>query len=148
MIRYLRAFWVALMLTIRGQTPTRRYQRLWDWIDSAVPLTQAIDEACEKSGLDKAQRQQTRLTLDGRETSMQTVLNTFKHHFTEEYPYLLNNLTEHSITAIYASNMNDQYFISRLHDSEPIVQNDTVLQAISRLGEHLGNIPPSTELET
>lgn len=146
MIRYLRAFWVALMMTLRGQTPGRSHQRLWEWIEGAVPLTQAVNVVAEKNNLTKAQRQQITLKLDGRETSMQTILSAIKHHLTEEYPYLLMNLTEHSITAIYASNMNDQYFMTRLKDTDALQQYPAVQQALNQLSDHLNSIPPSTEI--
>jgi hypothetical protein len=146
MQRYIRAFWVALKMTLRGETVQLPYQRLRDWIAEGEPLIKAIESAAEQDGFIREQREQHQLKLDGRNTSVSTVLDAVRHHLLEEYPFLLNNLTDHSITAIYASNMNDQYFVARLRDDTILQQYVAFHAAIIRLSEHLNNIPPSTEI--
>lgn len=145
-MRYIRAFWIALMMTLRGEKVEIPFARLREWIDQS---TKRLDEAvkvADQSGFGKRERKQLVLKLDGRDTTMQTVLDAINHHLTEEYLYLLNNITDHSITAIYASNMNDQYFIMRLRDEPTIQQNSALHNAIANLSQQLNSIPPSTEI--
>ena len=146
MQRYIRAFWVALKMTLRGETVELPYQRLHDWIAEVQPLVENVTIAAQESGMTREKREQHQLKLDGRNTSMQTILDAVHHHISDEYPYLLANLTEHSITAIYASNMNDQYFISRLRDDATVQQYQALHAAIAKLSEQLNAIPPSTEI--
>jgi len=88
------------------------------------------------------------LKIEGREMTTLTILKAVAYHNKEEYPYLLHNLTEHSLTAIYASNMNDQFHVMRLRDSAVVADaSEAVQQAIAALSDHLNNIPPSNSLE-
>jgi hypothetical protein len=147
MMRYIRAFFQALAMTLRGETPPPRpYARLHAWIEEGETHVKAVYTAAKEAGYDAAKRKATNLKLDGRDTTMETILNVVAFHMREEYPHLLTNLTDHSITAIYAANMNDQYNIARLstHDT---LQNAPDLQArIAALSAHLNDIPPSNEL--
>lgn len=145
MLRYMRALWVALRLTLRGQSPPPRpYARLRAWIDQTPALVAAIYAAADRNGLDKNARKVLLLKLDGRDMTVQTVLAAVEHHARQEYPYLLRHLTDHSITAIYASNLDDQYRVSRLRDSQ-LLPAGAARDALARLSAHLSAIPPSND---
>lgn len=145
-MRYIRAFWIALLMTLRGEKPQIRFARLHEWIHQSKQLLDEVVTLADQNNFGKRERKQLMLKLDGRDMTMQTVLDAVQHHLGEEYPYLLNNITEHSVTAIYASNMNDQYYVMRLRDDPAIQQNPTLREAISKLSQHLNSIPPSTEI--
>ena len=138
MMRYIRAFFTALRMTIRGEKVILPYKRLHDWLTEAEKHSAAALEAVEAAD-------QITVKVDGREQDVQTILKAVHYHVAEEYPYLLDNLTEHSITAIYASNMNDQYALARLTEDATLSQAATQ-QVIERLNQHLHNIPPSNDL--
>jgi len=143
MIRYIRAVIKALRLTIQGeQLP---YQPLLEWIDQGQTLAQAAIITAEQAGFDKAKRAQITVKADGREQSLDVILTAVKYHLEQEYPYLMQNLTEHSITAIYASNMNDQHLMHQLRNHN-MLQDSPLEGTINALGDHLNSIPSSTEL--
>lgn len=140
-LRYIRAFWKALGMTLRGETPPRPpYAPLRVWIDEAGKLATAAVAAAEQGGMDPAARRAFTVRIEGRDMSLHTILETVRHHTGEEYPYLLRHLTNHSITAIYASNMNDQFYVARLADDDRLAGHD-LLAALARLRDHLHQIP-------
>ncbi|MDX1992345.1 MAG: hypothetical protein SF029_08150 [bacterium] len=148
MLRYVRAFFTALGMTLRGErVPPSPFAPLMMWMDTTAKLTHAVYTAAEQDGLDKAARDKLRLKVDGRDMSMQTMLAGVEHHVRQEYPYMLKNLTEHSLTGIYASNMNDQYRLMRLRDADFLEDKAAAREAVARLSEHLNAIPPSNSLE-
>jgi len=143
MLRYLRAIMTAIKLTIEGkQVP---YQPLLEWIDTGHQLAETTLKTADAIGFDKTKRQQTLIKIDGREQSMEITLTAVKYHLGQEYPYLLQNMTEHTITAIYASNMNDQHALNQLRELASI-DDDTLKAAINQLSDHLNSIPPSNSL--
>jgi hypothetical protein len=144
-MRYLRAFFLALWMTIRGEKPERLHERLWVWVEKTPPLVEAVVEAADENGLDKDERRAIMLNVDGREQSVQTVLDAIHYHTKEEYPYLLQNPVDSHITAIYASNMNDQYAVQVMYSTKAL-QDTEVNQKVEALANHLNAIPPSTEL--
>ncbi len=146
MLRYIRAFFLAAKLTLRGESPPPRpYEPLRRWLDALQAQVEATYQAADRHGLDRVARQQIVVKADGREMSMQVILDAIAYHAREEYPYLLRDLTEHSITAIYASNMNDQFYIASLQAADAL-QNQPVQQSLARLAGQLQAIPPSTDL--
>lgn len=146
MTRYIRAFFTALKMTLRGETaPPPPYAPLRAWINEASQRVQAVFAAADAAGLDHGRRQKLMLKLDGRATSLQTVLATVAYHVDTEYPHLLRDLDQHSVTAIYAGNLNDQYAVARLCELEA-VQDSGLAAALQRLRDHLTAIPPSTSL--
>ncbi len=145
----LRALVAAAWLTLRGKTvqpPPPPYPRLQRWIATTVQLAEAVLHAADAAGLPAAARQQLTLRIEGRALKFETALQTVLHHARQEYPYLLRNLTEHSLTAIYASNLNDRYYIAQFRDSA-LLTDAAVQAALGALGAHLDAIPPSTTLE-
>jgi len=150
MMRYIRAFFTALKLTLSGEAPaTLAYQPLIDWLETTHQHAETVLEVADENGFDANKRKALTIMADGREQSMETIIKAVAYHTGEEYPYMLKHMTEHTITAIYASNMNDQYLVLRLAEK---VQTDDALapiyKAIRALQDQLNTIPPSTSLTT
>jgi hypothetical protein len=143
MWRYIRAFFLALKMTFTGEKPpSAPHAALQTWIESLPPLTQSVIKVADDAGVDKSAREKISMKIDGREQSLHTILEAIRYHAAQEYPYLLLHFTEHSLTAIYASNMNDQYALTRFLDGES-AQNKELRQALTQLSDHLQAIPPS-----
>ncbi len=130
----IRAFFQAIKMTLHA----RRHAMLCKWIVEGEQLTSALLTLIDQHNMDC--NTITR-KIEGREMSLETVLGGVHYHLREEYPYLLRHLTRHSITAIYASNMNDQYFVSSFINS---IENATIRQALQNLDQHLQSIIPET----
>jgi hypothetical protein len=148
MWRYVRAFFKALAMTIRGEKPLspaeRLYPRLFDWLREGQQRVEAVYTAADGAGLGLAQRNALQVTIDGRQHSLETLLGGVRYHLAQEYPYMLQNLTEHTLTGIYASNLNDQYWVTTLATAEGVPSS--VQQALNALAQHLSAIPPSNDL--
>ncbi|TVR18420.1 MAG: hypothetical protein EA396_15145 [Anaerolineaceae bacterium] len=141
----LKLMWRALILTLRGEKVRRPYGKLIDWIErGAVLANQAIKQA-DAAGLDTTARRKLTAKIDGREQSLETVLEAIRYHADTEYPYMMEHLAEHTITAIYATNMNDQYALARLLEAHRIQPAQTH-RALQALDAHLQAIPPSNDL--
>ena len=144
--RYIRAFIVALRLTLRGQQPPGlRHPELYAWIKQMALLVDAVYAAADQNGLDKKARETTMVKLDGRSMSLETAFQTLRYHAAEEYPSLLRNSPEsrHNLSAIYAGNMNDRYWLMTLQ-AEPALQNPAVHASLTQLGAHLDAIPSTS----
>jgi len=143
MIKTIRAFFVALGMTLRGQTPPpRRHATLWSWIQQAERLIEAAYQAAQGGGLDESRRKSITVKVDGRARSMESILGTVRFHLREEYPYLLTHETEHSLTAIQASNLNDHYAVLRLSESAEVA---VLRAALESLAAHLASLPRGDE---
>lgn len=143
--RYVKAFWGALRMTIRGEkiTPTPvPSSPLTTWINQYLSLVDSVVRTTDQNGIDQATRKQIKLRLDGRQMSLETALLTLKFHATEEYPSLVRQGTEGRgvQNTLYATNMNDRYWISRMAEN-PELQKTDVQAALSALDKHLENIP-------
>ncbi len=149
MMRYIRAFFKALAMTIRGEKPQtageRRYPPLAAWLQTAQGQVATVYEALDAANMDASARQQIEVKVDGRVTHMDALLGAVRHHLDEEYPYLLRDLTEHTLTGIYASNLNDQYWLAEILANADLPQ--TVAAPLRSLHAHLEAIPPSNTLE-
>jgi hypothetical protein len=144
--RYIRAFIVTLRLTLRGQQPPGlRHPELYAWIKQMLLLVDAVYSAADQNGLDKKVREATTVKLDGRSMSLETAFQTLRYHAGEEYLSLLRNSTNsrHNLSAIYAGNMNDRYWLMTLQ-AEPSLQNPAVHAALVQLSTHLDSIPATT----
>lgn len=144
MMRYVRAFFKTVQLTVQGkQIPPVdvRYPQLSAWIDEGRQLVLQAYHTADAHGWDQQARQSLKLTLDRREMSMEVILGAVRHNFSMEYPMLLNALIEHNVTTLYAMNLNDQYRVAELAQAEELPQ--PVGAAVNALAEHLRNIPPS-----
>lgn len=139
MFKYIRAFFVALILTLRGQRPIpKRHAALGEWIAEAEKRVIAAYKAAEQHGIDAAKRKTISARVDGRPRTMESILGTVRYHVKEEYPYLLSNETQHNLTAIYATNVNDQYAVMRLAE---VVEQEPVRAALQALQTHLESLP-------
>ena len=141
--RDLSAFWGALRMTMRGQTytPPAQPSPLAPWISHNQLLVDAVLRVANQNGLDQAARKQIKLRLDGRHMSLETALMTLKFHAAEEYPSLLRHGTNRDVqNTLYATNMNDRYWISRMAEA-PALQQPDVLQALAILDAHLATLP-------
>jgi len=142
--RYLRAFWNALRLTLRGETyapPPVQPSPVGDWISQYQLLVGAVLQAADQNGIDQAARKNVKLRLDGRQMSLETALMTLKFHAAEEYPSLVRAGSGRGVNAtLYATNMNDRYWITRMVES-PDLQKPDVQKALAALDAHLDAIP-------
>jgi hypothetical protein len=138
--RYIRAFVVALRMTVRGEKPPPlRHPEFYAWIREMVVLVDRVIAAADQSGLD-----QTAIVvrLDSRPMSLEKVLQILRYHAAQEYPSLLRTSATRrfNLSAIHATNMNDQHWLSRLRQ-ESALQNPDIQAALARLSDHLNTIP-------
>jgi len=149
MFKYIRAFFVALRYTLRGETmPSsveRQFPTLTAWLQQTEDQLRQVYQTAAAHNLDKSARQQITIDAEGRQLNMETILSGLRFHITEEYPYMLKHLTAHSVTAIYAANMNDQFFVAKLAQADELPA--PVQQQIVALKAQLDSIPSSTEAQ-
>lgn len=149
-MRFWRAFWGALWLTLRGQQVKsmgeRRAPLLFTWIVEGQAQLAAWDAACVGAGFGTEQQRALRVRLDGREVSAETVIAALRNHLSREYVHLLEDYTEHALTAIYAYNLNDRYALSVLAESGGVPA--PLMQALHTLQNHLEAIPSSQEVQS
>lgn len=142
-LRYVRAFWKALRLTLRGETisdsPVHQ-PRLREWMRESVRAVDGVRAAQDRAGTTLEQRKEIMLHIDKRDLRMETALQTIRHHLTVEYPYLLKQYTRFSVMTIQASNLNDQYLATRFAELETLPSS--VRDALVALRDHLAAIPP------
>ena len=140
--RYLRAFWGALLMTMRGEKVSApAASSINSWINQYARLVDVVLRTANQNGLDQTTRKQVKLKLDGRQMSLETALMTLKFHAAEEYPSLLRQGTGRGVqNTLYATNMNDRYWISRMIEA-PELQKPPVKMALSTLDAHLDAIP-------
>src|SRR5262245_42572354 len=132
--RYTRAFVLASVMTLRGKTPPqKRYPPLEQWSQQSAVLVAAVKAAAEAQGMDAAARHALTMTIDHRNVSMETVLDTVLHHATTEYPSLMQaRRVKENIMAVQATNMNDRYLVYKLEEAalaEPIRLAEPVRKA-------------------
>ncbi|MAU13227.1 MAG: hypothetical protein CL607_25645 [Anaerolineaceae bacterium] len=141
--RYVRAFFKALSMTLRGeaiQPPDAEHPELHAWIMQGREMLDRAFAVAEKNGFDDALQEQTTLTIDHRPMAMRTVLKAVQHNLETEYPMLLASRIDGSILTIQSINMNDHYRVGRLLEHEAIT-NSPLETAVRHLHDHLGNIP-------
>lgn len=141
-LRYARAFWKALVLTLRGQqirsAPLQQPQ-IHVWIRDAVKLVNAVRAAQDRAGITQEERKAWTLYIDKRDLALDIALQTIRHHLTTEYPYLLKHYTKYSVMTIQASNLNDQYLTTRFAEAE--ILPASVRERLVALRDHLATIP-------
>lgn len=140
-----KTLWQAIIMTLRGERPIRRYGKLSDWIEASGYLSDSFIRLAEQQKIDLSQFQ---AKVDGRTQSLKTIIHAVNYHAKTEFPYLLKHQTEHSVTAVYATNMNDAYAVKRILENEHLSASlgkdlHQILKDVSAL---LDGIPPSTEL--
>jgi hypothetical protein len=136
--RYLRAFVIALRMTLRGETPPPAPDApLREWIAQALSRVEMVETLAARQQIDPAK---VVLHLDMRDIRMSTILNTVRHHLTSEYPLLLRTPSSQSLNLLYANNMDDHYRVSRL-EAAPDLADTPVQNAVVALAAHLETIP-------
>lgn len=138
MRRYLRAFIIALKMTLRGETPPVSHRaRLTDWMRQGIERLDLIERLAAQHQIDP---QAVVLHIDRRAITMSTILRTARFHLNREYPILLRQLSDQSVTLLYASNMDDHFRLTRL-EAAPELAHTPVRQAVAALAAHFEEIP-------
>lgn len=143
-IRVIRAFFKALVMTLRGealQPPEQRYPNLSAWVERGQQLSDDTLQTADKHDLPATARDAIQLRINRRDISAQTILAAIRHNMHTEYPMLLDTRMAHNLTTLYAMNMNDQYRITQLAESDTLPS--AVSEKVAQLRDHLLNIPSS-----
>lgn len=146
--RYLRAFVKALQLTLSGKqvTPTVRYPALQEWAARTVVLVDEALAAADSAGVGATQPSAFRLTIDKRAITMESALQTIRHHAAREYPYLLKDFTPYSLMTLQATNLNDRYVVLRLAEESALPA--LLREQLAQLRDHLDTIPSVQEVQS
>lgn len=140
LLRYPRALFKALRLTLRGEQRGPSPQTLLaEWMKRAVERTDTALVTAAAAGLDQEARRKHTLTIEGRRTNMDTILATVRFHASSEFPHLLLNLSQTNLTAIHATNVNDRFLVAKLCATLP---SGPLKNAVEKIGAHLEAIPP------
>jgi hypothetical protein len=107
-------------------------------MEESLRLTNAVFITADAHGLPRDARQQFRLTIDRRPIAMETILQAVCYHLVQEYPHVLRHDPLHGLTAVYSSNLNDQYRVTRLAEA---VTEPAVRAALEGLSTTLARIP-------
>ncbi|MEM9951238.1 MAG: hypothetical protein AAF846_06555 [Chloroflexota bacterium] len=145
-MRYIRTFFKALQMTMRGETITpapARYPNLQRWLDTSQEKLKQLDHIAHKNGFDEATQKAIILELDGRSWSVHLILSSVKFHLETEFPSLMNSVIEHNLTTLYALHFDDKYRVSRLAESDEIPP--AIRPALRDFATQFINIPPSTD---
>jgi hypothetical protein len=134
--RYVRAFFIALRMTLRGESVPSQAP-LAVWMAQGVEQLDAIEQLAARHDIDP---QQVVLHIDARNITMSTILRTVRFHLTDEYPVLLRQFSEQGLTVVRASNIDDHYRLTRL-ETAPELRGTPVEQAVAGLAVHLEAIP-------
>jgi hypothetical protein len=140
-LRYIRAFFRALILTLRGQKPPtveaeERYASLLAWCKETMARLDSANAAIDQNSVE------TKLVvmhIEGRDVSLEHALSVVRYHAAREYPHLIRSGDHQTLTAIHALNLNDRFLITRLSEYEGLPTS--VKTALDSLGEQLANIP-------
>lgn len=130
-------------MTIRGETPPtieNQYPVLVRWIQRAEQLSDTARQTLKSEGVDLDQT----VIIEGRSMRLSVILEGTQHHLQSEYPYMLRHPTTHTITGIYALNLNDQYWMQQVVESDLLPEASQ--QAVEAFATHLSKIPPSNQL--
>lgn len=136
--KYVKAFVVALRLTLRGEKPPLlrvrdEYPDLAAWWSETVVLVKAIERAADANGLDAAARAKFTVHVDSRDVSMATILSTIRYHAEHEYPFLMAHNDEFNPVTLQAININDRFLILRLNETVA----ETLKPSVKALSDHL-----------
>lgn len=144
MLRYLRAFFIALKMTITGEQPQPvMYPNLQQWMRDGQKKVDAVYRTAKNLKIDRSARENILFDIDKRKISFETILATVHFHLTDEYVSLIRFNDAHTLTTIYALNIDDQYRVHRLLENEKLM-NTSLKDPLEELAKHLETIPPST----
>jgi hypothetical protein len=137
-MRYVHAFWKALLMTARGQqVPPPAYPDLTVWAQQTVALLDELDAAFAQN---QVRADVITVRLDGRDMSAQKALSVVRFHAAEEIRSLARVYGHYNLLAIQATNINDRYWVSRLAE-QPAMSAAPVQGVFQRLIAHLDAIP-------
>ena len=138
--RYIRAFYQALVYTLRGQKPLAleaedRHRDLLEWCRQTLSQIDAVNETLQTHSISAAS---VVMHIEGRDVSLEQALEALRFHAAREYPQLIRSGSVHTRLGIQATNLNDRYLIERLRDHESLPW--LVKTALDGLIEQLVNI--------
>jgi hypothetical protein len=140
--RYLLAAARAIVWMLQGRRPPPlRQPRIFAWARQTVLAVEHIFAAADAAGLKQTERKAIRVVVDKRSVSLEDALQTIRHHAASEYPYLLTHYDRFSLMTIQATNLNDQYLMTRLIELHQLPSE--LHSRLSRLSDHLGALPPA-----
>ena len=142
-LRYVRAFFRALILTLRGQKPPsleaeEQHADLLVWCRETVAHVDATNAAIAGNGTNA---QSVTMHIEGRDVTLKHTLDVLRYHTAREYPHLIRSRERHAMLAIQALNLNDRFLVLRLSEYEGLPAS--VKTAIDSLAGHLNEIPQS-----
>lgn len=149
MMRVLRAFFGALKITLRGEITTPAHLRpLEDWVNACLGYLGDVLDTADAQGIGAERRGTIRLKLDGRPTSLEQSLQMLRHNLVNEYPRLMRLDDAQALMVVQASNLNDQYRVSRFL-SDGVIDSEDLQRSLEALNAHLLALPsidfPPTE---
>jgi len=140
MLRYIRAFFIALKMTLTGEKPAPvLYPNLQRWMRDGMEKVSAVYQAANQAGLEKIT-----LEIDKRQITLGTIIGAVRYHLQDEYVALIRLNDEHTLTTIYAVNLDDQYRMQQVLD-HAVPESSPLYPGLKALHEHLRNIPPSNQ---
>ena len=140
-MRYIRAFFQALLLTLRGQKPPsleaeEQHEDLLAWCRETVTRVDVATAAIAANGTNA---QSLTMHIEGRDVTLKHTLDVLRYHAAREYPHLIRSQARHAILAIQALNLNDRFLVLRLIEYEGLPE--VVKAAMDSLAEHLNEVP-------
>lgn len=141
LLRYFRALLKTFYVLLRGgKLPEEAHMAYRRWAERTVALIATVLNTATQYGLIQSQREALKVKVDGRETSLETILQAIRYHAQEEYLYLLQHITDKSLTTIHATNLNDTYAIDKFLTTE-LITDPTIRGTLVTLHAHLQQIP-------
>lgn len=145
-MNYVRTFFKALQMTLRGEAITRqasRYPNLSAWLGTAQTKLKHVYTVLEANQINEVQQKTIQIELDGRPWTMQLILSAIDFHLNTEFPSLMESVIEHNLTTLYALHFDDKYRIGKLAELDSLPA--PVQLAIQDFANHFMAIPPSTD---
>lgn len=144
MRRYVQAFFKALAMTLRGEKPVanpRNQQKaaLNQWVVNLGDYASRIERLATQQNLNTAE---VVVRIDRQSMSMKMLIELLKFRAGTEYPNLLHKADKSGLSVIYTTNINDQHYITRLHDA---LDESTIKSEIAKLKAHLEQVPLSPQ---
>jgi hypothetical protein len=137
--RYLRAFFVTVGYTLRGEKPAtlqadESFPNTLAWCRKTVSLIKLLEAHAAAQQIDLSA---IAFTLEKRPTTAQRVLDAAKFHASQEFPHVLRHEQKYALLGIQSATLNDRYAVMLLIDHAP----DALHTQIAALGDHLAAMP-------
>lgn len=136
-----RALIGAVRMTLRGQVApapnsvdaiASEFPKTAAWMNQTIQL---IGKVMVESGKQNLNLKTVSLHIEGRDLTAETILESVRFHAVQEYPHLLRHDRQHGRMAMQATNLNDQFHISRLASAPDLP--DSVRAILEQLAAHL-----------